>query len=683
MWYTPLQNRKLRCLSTSRVQLAIAEVMGNASSFNSDSFAVLNKRNMPLYASELSNVRPGTKDDGRIICADNSSGEMIAGGLIDGGTPDVNPMTSMLTQYLASAFQMHTIFPSQLRMLRDAVKSEGGLMGQQKSHDAAIVELLTARMQFSRAMDRGDVWRGNETFASLVTDTDMQQYAMSADALCRAVYDERPTSHTRHRHGHSSHGGEEAHSLCSHSIGQRDGCCATWFTATAAPVGLQLRRQRAMLLRSMAAAGDRACQRLNALRRVEAQLEKLCQDEMCSLDVMVSTLGNCRAFGLARHALHEYANPGQAQLARATLSKGGARIVPLGQDHTPDRPEEMARISRAGGHTTNGTPLRPSRHAMRNDATPNTKKDHPKSTAVTPARLSVDDCSGPPVMNHSSGGAVSRCFGAWSMKSNPCVPPTAQKIIAVPTCMSWEMLPGDVLVLSNHALYDTRDACSPTSIDALAQLIDHELQRNQGCAHIASTLCDFALRFGAPHGLQVLVAMAMRAPSDATPDTHPSIDDGSSSAVPSSDSVNRHITGSAKRYCNSSGVHEGDALTIIEPGALYLEVWRRSDDRRQLRAFVKDCERCGVSVAQMLRLRWERVRDALSHRYALPYAELYGNECSMLQQIMDEESELFDDALLAQLADVADLTTLDESVRLMLDALFTKKAKNIESMLSR
>ncbi|RNF08895.1 putative protein phosphatase 2C [Trypanosoma rangeli] len=187
------------------------------------------------------------------------------------------------------------------------------------------------------------------------------------------------------------------------------------------------------------------------------------------------------------------------------------------------------------------------------------------------------------------------------MKCDSWKPPSEQKIIALPTCSSWEMLPGDVLILCNHAVFETR-CQEESSMDEVAKVVGCELDHEAAPEEAAAALCNYTIRFGARHSLQVMIAVATAANSTHVP-------------------------------CE---VLEQE---WVVPGPIYEEPCRRSREYRE--ASLVDYERCGVSLAKLLELRWRQVRNLLPSRHAIPLMAYYGEECSVLHEMMDEEALLF------------------------------------------
>ncbi|EPY21934.1 protein phosphatase [Strigomonas culicis] len=283
------------------------------------------------------------------------------------------------------------------------------------------------------------------------------------------------------------------------------------------------------------------------------------------LDVMVSGVGSSRAFGIVR-------NPFSEGGKKSLLDTERERMVPLSVDHIPFRTMEYRRITSAGGVLDSG-----------------------KGNMI----------DGNPFYN------VSRSFGHWSMKNDLRLSPVEQKLIPLPSSMSWEMLPGDILVMSNQALYETRGE-ELSSMDELAKLAGREIDRGRSPEQVAASLCDFAIRFGADHALQVMVAVATEAPEEA--------------------------------LAQQDGLQQLHFEEWVEPGPLYSEVFRRVPAYRA--SVQHDCDRLGVSLAKLLQLRWERVREILPLRHQLSLMPYYGKECGELQQAMDEEAHLFDHEVL-------------------------------------
>eukprot|EP00796_Vickermania_ingenoplastis_P005023 gene5023-3618_t len=308
------------------------------------------------------------------------------------------------------------------------------------------------------------------------------------------------------------------------------------------------------------------------------------------VDVCVSCVGSSRAFGLARNAASPQKKERRQSISRMTSES----IVPLSMDHHPLREEEYRRIIAAGGTI------------------------HEQGNTI----------DGNPFYS------VSRSFGHFAMKNNPRRSPSEQKIISIPTTNHWRMLKGDVLVLCNHAVFESRHH-QDTAVDEIAQLVASEVNQQKEPETVAAAVCDFAMRYGALHSLQVTVAVA----TDPTTDMQA----GYSNAV-------------------AAGTHGTDPIFSewVEPGPIHVELCRQH--RPFLDALVRDCERCKISLEDLLYLRWLRIREVLPQRHKLPLSDLYGYQCGSLQQCMDEEAELFDGALTETLVKTRMLPTKEEAM---------------------
>ncbi|TPP42312.1 Protein phosphatase 2C family protein [Leishmania donovani] len=192
---------------------------------------------------------------------------------------------------------------------------------------------------------------------------------------------------------------------------------------------------------------------------------------------------------------------------------------------------------------------------------------------------------------------VARSFGHWSMKKDGRRSPVEQKMIALPTVKTWRMLAGDALVLCNHAVFETRHQ-DDSSMDELAKVVGRGLSLDLPPEAIAASLCDFA----------VMVAVA--GPAAGTAPCAASGDD--------------------------SGMSVPEFSEWVDPGPLYLGACQRFPELR--RRLQQDCARCEMTLASLIRRRWERVRDLLPTRHSLSLLPYYGKECGALQQIMEEEA---------------------------------------------
>lgn len=483
-------------------------------------------------------------------------GDMVASGLLDSYTG--KEVSTFISDFLSRALSLHTRVPEELRALK-----------REFPHDP-VIDAMSFALSHQRSM-RG-LTRSPTTLAtstSLINSWDMEQYAHCADSAflqyCQKTQNGNSIRHsetsgdsvtTKDRQQHSP---SEVNPTISCGLSDT-GCRGIWFTATLVP-------------------GDkdsRAASSETASSGTESR------PEMCSpvaLDICVSGVGSSRAFGLAR-------NPLSPQRIRQS---GGSpldpslkeNIVPLSMDHIPLREEEYRRIINAGGNV------------------------------VSQKGNMID---GNPYYT------VSRSFGHFSMKSDRQRSPSQQKITCVPTTTTWRMLPGDVLVLCNHAVFENRQE-ENTTVDEVVKLIARELDRGSPPEAVASSVCDFAMRFGASHSLQVTVAVstATQECGQALPAPH--------------------------------AMHEIDTpqyMEWVEPGPVPVEICRRHPS--YFEALMRDCQRCDISLPQLLWLRWKKVRPVLSQRHSLPFASLYGREIGILQQSMEEEAQLFSHPLLSTIS---------------------------------
>ncbi|ORC93086.1 protein phosphatase 2C [Trypanosoma theileri] len=572
----PLQNKKMLRLSLPFMSVGVCEVMNCVEKDLMSSFLVHNTRNRGAY-SELSgtsnysncNKNKSNSESSPTTTTSSTStnslvvpfmGEVVAGGLCDSFTGHYCPR--FISQYLARALSIHSVLPSHIAQLRREVK------------DDAIIALMMSALSRERALHDVKGLGETQPIRRLFSEWVMHQYAMFADSaffdVCR-----KGILHT---------GEVMRNDNLLESEAANSGSRAVWFTASVAPFELQQWRQKnkdEVHHRSYAPPPPpqppQPPQRFLEMRKDSSDnTVGNISDSFPSfaIDVLLSNVGDSRAFGIARHSLSEG--------IRSSLDPSRERIVPLSTDHKPLRTQEFRRILRAGG-------------VVRSDV--------------------GDIIDGNPFYN------VSRSFGHWSMKCDMKRSPSEQKLIALPSCSSWEMLPGDVLVLCNHGMFETRSQ-QDTSMDELAKVVGRELRRGSSPEQIAAALCDHAIRFGAQHSLQAMVAVAT--------DTNAS----------------------------SSEVEREE---WVEPGPFYVEPFRQSSAYRN--ALCVDCDRCGVTLAELLELRWQRVREFLPTRYALPLMPYYGKECSTLQQIMDEEALLFNHESLPPLGESIEKMTSEEKRR--------------------
>ncbi|KAG5465423.1 hypothetical protein CUR178_00126 [Leishmania enriettii] len=559
----PLQHKMLRRLKLPYMQLGTCEVMNLASSYNMNSFSVSNRKNRGFYGSPAAaNVSSPSGTAANATAAWSMSrseesflGEMVAGGLLDSYTG--REASTFVGNYLARALSMHTVLPTELRTLQ-----------KEDPSDPLLAIMMTA---LARRRSMHTEWE------SLVTEWDLQQYAISADAAffraCNAGQRQRcPLS------GEETKTAEEdaVHNGVSLLPPEESGCRGVWFSATVTPTRLVEQQRRALTERKQRLAPSPQRVLASAEADEDYQVRELLAQAPLCLDVAVGCLGNSRAFGVARNALTDG--------MRSQLDSSRERTVPLSVDHSPLRTSEYRRVIQAGGNV---------------------------DSAVG------DMIDGNPYYN------VARSFGHWSMKKDRRRSPMMQKLIALPTVKTWRMLPGDALVLCNHAVFETRHQ-DYSSMDELAKVVGRGLSREWPPETIAASLCDFAVRFGAEHSLQVMVAVAVSA-IDKAPRTA-SVD--------------------------NCGVSTPEYAEWVEPGPLYVGACQRFPELRQ--RLQEDCARCNITLASLIRRRWERVRDILPTRHSLPLLPYYGKECGALQQIMEEEAVFFEHEMLRDVTDTND-----------------------------
>ncbi|XQJ31583.1 protein phosphatase 2C, putative [Leishmania guyanensis] len=576
----PLQHKMMRRLKLPYIQVGTCEIMNLASSYNMDSFHVFNRKNRGLYDSASAAAAQGARktptDDVSAWSLPKRQepfwGEMVAGGLLDSYTG--REASSFVSSYLAKALSMHTALPAELRTLRKEDPSN------------PLLSIMMAALARRRSM--------HTEFESLVTEWDLQQYAISADAAffraCNAGG--CPPSHSMAVEKRGT--GKDREDDCHVPLPpEESGCRGVWFSATVTPTWLAEQQRSALTERKHRMAPPPQKVLTSAEVAEERHLQELLTQTPFYLDVAVGCLGNSRAFGVARNTLTG------GMWSRLDASR--ERTVPLSVDHNPLHTLEYRRIVQAGGKV---------------------------DSAVG------DMIDGNPYYN------VARSFGHWSMKKDGRRSPVEQKMIPVPTVKTWRMLAGDALVLCNHAVFETRHE-DDSSMDELAKVVGRGLSCDLPPEAIAASLCDFAVRFGAEHSLQVMVAVAGSA-SDTTP--------------------------SAARVGERCGMSVPEFAEWVEPGPLYVGACHRLPVLRK--RLQLDCARCGTTLSSLIRRRWERVRDLLPTRHSLPLLPYYGKECGALQQVMEEEAIFFEHELLRDAIDANDPR---------LDAVFQQLAKRLQS----
>ncbi|CAG9583641.1 conserved hypothetical protein [Leishmania major strain Friedlin] len=574
----PLQHKMMQRLKLPYIQVGTCEVMNLASSYNMDSFSVFNGKNRGLYqstaaaAAQRASTTPTDDPAAWSLsqCQEPFLGEMVAGGLLDSYTG--REASTFVSSYLANALSMHTVLPTELRTLRKEDPSN------------PLLAIMMAALARRRGM--------HTESGSLVTEWELQQYAISADAaFFRACEAGRRPSYLSSAQKNRDRDAGAEDPRPSPLPPEESGCRGVWFSATVTPTWLAEQQRRALTEHKQRLAPSP--QRILACAEAadEREVRELLAHTPFCLDVAVGCVGNSRAFGVARNAL-----TGGMQ---SRLDASRERTVPLSIDHNPLRTSEYRRVVQAGGIV---------------DSTVG------------------DMIDGNPYYN------VARSFGHWSMKKDGRRSPVEQKMIALPTVKTWRMLAGDALVLCNHAVFETRHQ-DDSSMDELAKVVGRGLSLNLPPEAIAASLCDFAVRFGAEHSLQVMVAVAGSAAG-----TSP---------------------------CASSGDDSGKTVPEfaewVDPGPLYLGACQRFPELR--RRLQQDCARCEMTLASLIRRRWERVRHLLPTRHSLSLLPYYGKECGALQQIMEEEAIFFEHEILRDVTDVNDPR---------LDVVFQKLAKRLQ-----
>ncbi|KPI86746.1 hypothetical protein ABL78_4163 [Leptomonas seymouri] len=581
MEFFPLLHKKVQRLTLPYMHVGTCEIMNLATSYNMESFNVFNRKNVTFYDRNKSAASHSTSSPR--AAKPNFLGEMVGGGLLDSYAG--REASTFISNYLSRALSMHTVIPGELRALREEDPSN------------PLLDIAMAGLRRRSAVGAAGV-------TGVVSEWDFHQYAMCADAAffnaCHAGR-RRPNAcepenaHNRRSttmgspEGTGGSGGDEKG--CASLPTEEKGCRGVWFTATVAPTSVEVQQRRALAERRQQLAPPPQKTLLSAEAAEEREVLQLMAQTPYFLDVMVGGVGNSRAFGVARNPLTDG--------VRSLLDPSRERTVPLSVDHSPLQTPEYRRIIQAGG-----------------------KLDSAVGGII----------DGNPFMN------VSRSFGHWSMKNNARRSPVQQKMIALPTVKTWRMLEGDALVLCNHAIFETRHP-DDSSMDELAKLVGRGLSAKTPVEAIAASLCDFAVRFGSKHSLQVMVALSTK-PQDTT------------------DAAQEPMYPQFSEW--------------IEPGPLYVGACVQFPELRH--ALALDCARCGVSLATLIRERWRRVRDILPLRHSIPLFPYYGKECGALQQVMEEEANFFGDDAVQRAVDPTDP---------QLDVVFRQLAERLKAGMKR
>lgn len=373
-------------------------------------------------------------------------GEVVSAGIADSYTGGF--VSKCVADSLARSLGMHTVLPAQIRQLRRQFPDDPLLdimqMGLTRHGDRWHPQPRTRAQQAERY-----------EIKSVLSEWYARQYATSADiSFFKACKDEAKGDFDRF-------------------LALADqGCRAAWFSACVVPIDSynvdssttevlppSSSSSSSATIEATPAAGDHDS--FSKQRSAEvARLREVRQSQRYHLEVLASGVGNCRIFGIARNRL--------THGTRSALDPTRERLVPLSSDHSPLRTLEMNRIMKAGGTVD----------------------------------FSVSDyIDGNPFYN------VSRSFGHWSMKNNKKLSYDQQKLICEPTSLSWTMLKGDILVLVNKAMFETRNNAD-TSVDDVAKVIGQEIDRGSSPEDTALALCNCAARVGAEHSLQAIVAVA-------------------------------------------------------------------------------------------------------------------------------------------------------------------------------
>lgn len=276
------------------------------------------------------------------------------------------------------------------------------------------------------------------------------------------------------------------------------------------------------------------------------------------VDLTTANVGNCRAFGIAL-------DPSTPALSSPFDDKK-LRLVPLAVDHSPHRQNEFARVTRAGGRL------------------------------CTENNFCID---GNPYMN------VTRSFGHWSMKCNEALSPSEQKMISTPSAFARELRGGDVIVLANASVFDTRGADYST-VESIAEVVERTLKQGADTQAAASAAIDFSMRFGGTQCSQVVVAQISKDLKKAL-------------------------------HSGESLIHRAESVDPgpVHPGACHAVPGYYA-------ALVADARRCGMELSDLLLLRYLKMKDLFASEPAHPLSSAFPKDFGHLMQLFEEEKAFFE-----------------------------------------
>lgn len=281
------------------------------------------------------------------------------------------------------------------------------------------------------------------------------------------------------------------------------------------------------------------------------------------VDVCVANLGDSRAFGIC-------ISPNTKGAASA-FDPTRSRIAGLSKDHTLRREDDFSRISVAGSKVV------PTPHGECIDGIPN--------------------------MN------VARAFGHWHMKCDPNRAPSLQKLVADASSTVHRFYAGDVIVLTNLAVYHTRSGELAT-VDDVASVALTALNAGASPDEAAAALCDNAVTYGARHTLQAMVV------------TVPSTIDGAFS-------LETHAITPRVTHC-------------VDPGPIHPTLACASS--KFCDALYVDAQRCGLSMSEFLELRWRVLEPLYKNRPQLDgLMAAYKKDCNGLTHLLRDELQFFED----------------------------------------
>ncbi|ESL11231.1 protein phosphatase 2C [Trypanosoma rangeli SC58] len=319
----PLQHKKMSRLLLPFLSVGVCEVLNCATRDHMSSFTVHNTRNRGAHV-----VMTGSSNSGLEAAASSSiscvpfMSEAVAGGLCDSFTG--NQCSRYIGSYLARALGFHTVLSEGIAQLRRELK------------DDPIIDIMMSAIFCERLLQSRKSHAGKDTppgFCRVFSEREMQQYAMFADnAFMNAC-----------RKGEAAGGFIENDAL-QNSVAANSGCRAVWFTASVAPFSLhetQCEGKHAVRRGAAAPLSRQGEAKAIASKNTENERGAAPPTSPFCLDVLVSNVGDSRAFGIARHTFPS----GFRDLWDATREP----VVPLSSDHKPLRTQELRRIIAAGG----------------------------------------------------------------------------------------------------------------------------------------------------------------------------------------------------------------------------------------------------------------------------------------------------------------------------------------------